>query len=569
MSYPNLTFSTPTFAPPVGAATFTVPASAPPAAAQASTSSPGDEALSAIHWTTSGARFRCRINDKENVTRLMCCQCSGDKAHVSEATSLNGSSSDASLPKKGILDLSIKGLDLRLCADARCVERDSPGNIKQYTENAELTQLAQQSVVRCAHNVSDDSECGEWLLLSELPRHHHGTHLAPPRATLAEPQNSSAAIPTGFWFGKPLLATNQPSPAASAPTGQNASERPALTGDFGIDLPHHNGRSRLFEPAPFPAPSRGVEDSRQGIGSKRSGFIMGSGIEFPRQDRPSLFGSPKGWVSELSKDIEGNKKGIDELAKKMDALIVEPPKVPVSKLSKDIEGNKKSIDELTKQIAGLTQKNEQLETLVARLSAEMANLGQQLKLVNAWRQFSPINNGILLWKIPDFKKEMTAARLGTGRESFYSDFFFARSGHLLRARIYPNGDGLGKKTHVSLFLTIHKTENDKDLEWPFNEKVVMSVVGSQGRVLYQDWFAPNSGSSSFQRPVHDQNIASGIPLFMKQEGIDNFLVNGALMLKIAVGDDKTPLPNMVMAQFSESSNPSQSQLYPKLNQMEH
>ena len=526
MSYPNVTSSIPTFAPPVGAATFNLPASAPPADAQASTNSPGDEALSVKHRTTSGALFRCRIKDQPDVARLLCSQCSGDKSHVSEAASLNSSPSDASLPRAGILDLSIEGLDLRLYADAKCVERDSPLDSKRYLENAELTQLAQRSVVRCAHDVSEASECGEWLLLSELPRHHHGTHLAPPRFTMPKPQNIPSGVNASLMFGRPLLANSQPSPAARVPTVQNASERPALNGALG--LPHSNVQPPLFEPAPHPAQSRDVEGNRQGIRGLGSGFGLGSGIEFPRHDRPSLFGSPK---------------------------------VTVSELSQDIEGNKKSIDELTKQIAGLTQKNEQLATLVAQLSTQVADHGEQIQKINTSRQFSPDNTGILLWKIPDFKNEMATARLHSDKEAFYSDYFFARSGHLLRARIYPNGDGLGKKTHVSVFLTIHKSANDHRLEWPFKEKVTMSVIGSEGRVLCQDHFHPDLGSSSFQKPVRDQNIASGIPCFMEQAGIDNFLVDGALLLKIAVGDDKTNV-----ARFSVSSNHTgQGQLYPKLS----
>ena len=522
MSYPNFTFSPPTFGPPAGAATFTVPASAPPDDPQASANRPGDEALSPIQRTTSGALFRCRINDQPNVARLLCSQCSGDKSHVSEAASLNRSPSDTSLPRTGILDLSIEGLDLRLYADAKCVERDSPRDSKRYPENAELTQLAQRSVVRCAHDISEGSECGEWLLLSELPRHHHGTHLAPPRFTMPEPQNVPTGVNASLTFGRHLLATSQPSPGASVPTGQNAREQPVLTGVFGIGLPH-NDQPPLFEPAPFPGSSRDVRGNRECIRVLGSGFGMGSGI----QDRPPLFG---------------------------------PAKVAGSELSKDVEGNKKGIDELTKQITALTQKNEQLATLVAQLSTQVADHGEQIQKLNTSRQFSPDNTGILLWKIPNFENEMAAARLGSDKESFYSDYFYARSGHLLRARIYPNGDGVGKKTHISLFLTIYKTVNDHLLEWPFKEKVVMSVVDAQGQVLLQDHFRPDNGSSSFQKPVRDHNIAAGIPRFVEQAGIDNFLVDGALLLKIAVGDDK---PNM--AQFSVSINSSQSQLYPKLS----
>lgn len=38
-------------------------------------------------------------------------------------------------------------------------------------------------------------------------------------------------------------------------------------------------------------------------------------------------------------------------------------------------------------------------------------------------------------------------------------------------RIYLNGDGTGRGTHVSLFFVVMKGPNDALLRWPFNQKV--------------------------------------------------------------------------------------------------
>jgi hypothetical protein len=38
-------------------------------------------------------------------------------------------------------------------------------------------------------------------------------------------------------------------------------------------------------------------------------------------------------------------------------------------------------------------------------------------------------------------------------------------------RLYLNGDGVGKGTHISLFFVIMKGEYDLLLSWPFKHKV--------------------------------------------------------------------------------------------------
>lgn len=38
-------------------------------------------------------------------------------------------------------------------------------------------------------------------------------------------------------------------------------------------------------------------------------------------------------------------------------------------------------------------------------------------------------------------------------------------------RVYLNGDGTGRGTHLSLFFVVMKGPNDALLRWPFNQKV--------------------------------------------------------------------------------------------------
>ena len=52
-----------------------------------------------------------------------------------------------------------------------------------------------------------------------------------------------------------------------------------------------------------------------------------------------------------------------------------------------------------------------------------------------------------------------------------SAFYTAKYGYKLCLRLYLNGDGTGKRTHLSLFIVIMRGEYDALLSWPFRNKV--------------------------------------------------------------------------------------------------
>ncbi|XP_070570590.1 TNF receptor-associated factor 2-like isoform X2 [Ptychodera flava] len=123
-------------------------------------------------------------------------------------------------------------------------------------------------------------------------------------------------------------------------------------------------------------------------------------------------------------------------------------------------------------------------------------------------------DGILTWKITDFGRKRRDAISGRTL-SLYSPYFFtSRFGYKMCARIYLNGDGMGKGNHVSLFFVVMKGEFDAILKWPFRQKVTFMWIDQNNREHMIDAFRPDPNSSSFKRPTGDMNIASGCPLFM-------------------------------------------------------
>lgn len=116
-------------------------------------------------------------------------------------------------------------------------------------------------------------------------------------------------------------------------------------------------------------------------------------------------------------------------------------------------------------------------------------------------------------------------------------FYTSRYGYKMCLRIYLNGDGTGRGTHLSLFFVVMRGPHDALLRWPFNQKVTLMLLDHNNREHVIDAFRPDVTSSSFQRPVSDMNIASGCPLFCpvsKMEAKNSYVRDDAIFIKAIV-----------------------------------
>ncbi|CAF3775216.1 unnamed protein product [Rotaria sp. Silwood1] len=130
--------------------------------------------------------------------------------------------------------------------------------------------------------------------------------------------------------------------------------------------------------------------------------------------------------------------------------------------------------------------------------------------------------------------------------SIYSPpFYSSPTGYKMRVRLYLNGYGNARRTHMSLFFVLMQSEYDVILKFPFNYKVTFCLYDqtpAQRHII--DSFRPDIKSNSFQRPRSEMNIASGIPKFcplsvIQQE--DNVYVrDDTMFIKIRVNFDDMP-----------------------------
>uniref|UniRef100_A0A8C2SV67 TNF receptor-associated factor n=1 Tax=Coturnix japonica TaxID=93934 RepID=A0A8C2SV67_COTJA len=154
-------------------------------------------------------------------------------------------------------------------------------------------------------------------------------------------------------------------------------------------------------------------------------------------------------------------------------------------------------------------------------------------------------NGVLIWKIRDYKRRKQEAVMGKTLSLYSQPFYTGYFGYKMCARVYLNGDGMGKGTHLSLFFVIMRGEYDALLPWPFKQKVTLMLMdqGPSRRHL-GDAFKPDPNSSSFKRPDGEMNIASGCPRFVAQTVLENgtYIKDDTIFIKVIVDTSDLPDP---------------------------
>lgn len=188
-----------------------------------------------------------------------------------------------------------------------------------------------------------------------------------------------------------------------------------------------------------------------------------------------------------------------------------------------------------------------LDNMAERVSTQLTEFDRRISLYNTRLAEMDLRfqlletasyDGTLLWKIRDFAQRKRDA-VSSRTLSLYSQPFYShRFGYKMCGRLYPNGDGEGRSTHMSVFFAIMRGENDALLAWPFKQKVTISILDqSTGRRHLKESFIPHV-STSFQRPQTEMNAASGFPKFIAHTVLENvnnsYLKDDTIFIHFAV-----------------------------------
>ena len=196
----------------------------------------------------------------------------------------------------------------------------------------------------------------------------------------------------------------------------------------------------------------------------------------------------------------------------------------VENLTLELESSRETIRRLERRV-------EATENALAVRNIALADLEEYVK-----EQETSSHDGVLLWRIDNFSKRKTDAISGR-QQSFYSPCFYtSRHGYKMCVRIYLNGDGMGRGTHISVFFTVMRGRFDALLRWPFRQKVTIMLLDQDNVEHVIDAFRPDPNSASFQKPRREMNIASGCPLFCSLAELNKhaYVRDDVMFMKIIV-----------------------------------
>ena len=197
----------------------------------------------------------------------------------------------------------------------------------------------------------------------------------------------------------------------------------------------------------------------------------------------------------------------------------------------DVESCKQKISDFEKQMRSM-------DRMTAARDISVAEQDLRIQVLE-----SSFYDGVLLWRIPNFRRRRQDAISGRTTSLYSPPFYSSHRGYKMCGRVYLNGDGMGKGTHLSLFFVVMKGNFDALLPWPFRQRVTLMVLNQSNPQRHTlDTFRPDSQSSSFQRPSQDMNVASGCPLFIPLPALETkgYVKDDVLFVCIKVDTSNIP-----------------------------
>ncbi|CAB4038435.1 TNF receptor-associated factor 3-like [Paramuricea clavata] len=208
-----------------------------------------------------------------------------------------------------------------------------------------------------------------------------------------------------------------------------------------------------------------------------------------------------------------------------------------------------------KEIEKLQAKNNRLETqlreameAMERYQNKIEQIDQSVAVITArFADLEPrepsqtkVNyNGVLLWKIEGYQRKRQDAINGVKTTIFSPYFYTSEFGYKMCAKIYMNGYGFRKESHLSLFFVVMKGDYDALQTWPLQKKITMMLLdqGNGDHMIHV--FNSDPQSSSFRRPNSDMNEPSRWPLQIPLDGLTSrsprqFVKDDVMFIKIIV-----------------------------------
>lgn len=179
-----------------------------------------------------------------------------------------------------------------------------------------------------------------------------------------------------------------------------------------------------------------------------------------------------------------------------------------------------------------------IQNQVTMLSKTIADTDLRLQLFE-----NTYHEGKLLWKIDNIAARLEQSKSGKVSALHSAPTFTSRFGYKFCARLYLNGDGIGRGKHVSLFFVLMRSEYDNLLDWPFKDQVKFTLHNQVDKSKHkEESFIPDRSSSSYRKPTKEMNVASGCPQFIAIGKFQNggYIKDNCIFIEVSVPQSLAP-----------------------------
>ena len=243
----------------------------------------------------------------------------------------------------------------------------------------------------------------------------------------------------------------------------------------------------------------------------------------------------QGTIKELSKHYRDELSLHNQLTRKAAKDLEHSVGAKIAAIEQQLASTRSEVAGLQSE---LSTKMQPLVNSVARVDTTIQQLregfGEMALMVQTLQATSYC--GTFIWKIPEVQRRRSEARSGITVSLYSAPFYTSRHGYKMCLRLYMDGDGSGKGTHLSLFLTLMRGEYDALLLWPFKQTVTLMLLDQDKQEDIFQSFRPDPFSSSFQKPTNEMNVASGCPKFAPLSILENpsFVKDDTIFIKCRI-----------------------------------
>lgn len=190
----------------------------------------------------------------------------------------------------------------------------------------------------------------------------------------------------------------------------------------------------------------------------------------------------------------------------------------------------------------LKQRNDYQEKVIKDMKLKIRDLE---KTVSEYE--GRCGNGVYIWKIKNYRKLKLDAERGEVTAVHSSSFYSSVYGYKLCIRVNLNGVDSARGTHLSLFIHFMQGEYDDVLDWPFNGKIILTVIDQNPicelRNHVSETLISKPNLAAFQRPQNPRNHKGfGYMEFLPLSAMDkmSYVRNDTLIIKAQIVTSSGP-----------------------------